>query len=483
MNSRDCGEDYDQTERSRLPPLPKEVWHALGGFLDSPADSTDRKSPDVLSSLNESNLLPQYIAQMDNISQCVANCLPFIDLSDDHSLMIHAFPFVKRALRRSFRESLWQVDPLLQCDRHSRPSVTVRWHGGVAPHQLDPNNRIGSTVLAQLYRQLSGALRSPQGVNHDPLFITNLIMSESGHVPIDAGGPYNQVWSLLAEELMVDDEVSEGLKRNPLFRFAKSKRGRGLVPEHKCCMPHEISLFTFLGQMLGYLTRARRPLAVEFSPFVWKYFVEDELTVKDYIEDVDAAVMGLLGDNDDLLLGEEGEADVVSPEAARSSHHTTLDAVGMIDCKRTAELAAVHSMDAQLQAIREGLWSVLGRGNVRMMTFGDLELLVCGVPNPSFEQVQGSVSVSLPPDAAELFWAALRAMTPEEWSSFFFFASAQRRYPLSRKITVSESKQSPDHLPTASTCFSHVTTPLYPSLALWVSKFREALGCSAMELA
>jgi hypothetical protein len=120
---------------------------------------------------------------------------------------------------------------------------------------------------------------------------------------------------------------------------------------------------------------------------------------------------------------------------------------------------------------------------MRLLTPQQLETKVCGEPNPTFEQVQSSIACQLPEPYASMFWQALQALSKEEWTGFFYFASAQKRYPLSKKISVTGTRQSHDHLPQASTCFAHVSVPLYPTLQVWIDKLRQASRCSDMELA
>lgn len=63
-----------------------------------------------------------------------------------------------------------------------------------------------------------------------------------------------------------------------------------LVPNNSATSPHELTLFNFFGKIMGHVARANLPLDIDFSPFMWKYLVDDALTVRDYYQHVDSVV-------------------------------------------------------------------------------------------------------------------------------------------------------------------------------------------------
>ena len=172
------------------------------------------------------------------------------------------------------------------------PTITLNWmttHGDAA-------RSIAEVLGASLLKQLDDATDGwPRGQwLRPPLFTVHLITSLSRNVPQDAGGPYRQVWSLLAEELTAEASSCypfTSFHRNPLL--VPSPNGVGFVPNIddgsaglKC--PLTWRLLQCLGRIMAALAAANMPLAVDFSPFVWKYLVGDELTIDDYRSDVDA---------------------------------------------------------------------------------------------------------------------------------------------------------------------------------------------------
>ncbi|CUE65115.1 Hypothetical protein, putative [Bodo saltans] len=445
--------------------------------------------------------------QQRALSECFQRTLPFVDLSisaERGGLMQH-FSTLKRMILPSLRKELAFIPPLETVERRSLPQVAVKWFELFSHHDRETEEALSRTVLSQLLRQLGNSAAAMQ---KDPMFVTALMMSESKHTPIDAGGPYSQVWSLVAEELMTDgsdattttatkdDGLSENstttddvgapaagpkqkFHRNPLFTFGASAKGKVLVPERRCSSPQHLQLFTFFGAIMGYLLRSKRCLAVELSPIVWKHLTEEPLTATDFIDGVDASLQTSLQDDDFL---ESSDAEVVFP-GLDARYHEMVSLNPTTTRRAAAEWALSHSLDKQLHAIREGFWSTLPRSTSRLLLPSELALKVCGEPFPSWEQLQLSITLTMPEAHQDMFWAAMKQLSPAEWSGFFYFASAQRRFPLSRKISVTPTQQSEKHIPQASTCFNHVSTPLYSTVEIWVTKLRQAISCQDMELA
>lgn len=287
------------------------------------------------------------------------------------------------------------------------------------------------------------------------------------------------VWGLVSEEIMTTESQKPNFHRNPMFILTDSKERKVMVP-NRLCVGFE-HLYKFLGILMGHMARAKTPMALDLSPFVWKVMVGDELTVEDYFEGVDGFHKALLEDEE--LLADEVRASEAFPGFAKRLSEMSSD-VTAASRRAVAEQCVLHLLDQQLLPLREGLSLALGEDRLPFMTWQDLERSVCGDPNPTFQQVKDSISCSLPEPQQTMFWSALEGMTPIEWGQFFAFCSAQRRYPLSRKIVVvPDSHASVKHLPVAQTCFSQLRLPLYTSAAQIQEQLRKCISSNEMELA
>jgi hypothetical protein len=467
----DCSCRYIVAERTTGLTAKSAKFYA--GLFKTESKNDDADGSD--SSLGDMQLYKQ---QVENISRSFQSVIPFIDLQRDSSALLSSFSVIKSIVPASVLESLIDIKPLKPADRHGLQQVTVRWFELSSPHERTPEEALSFTVLAQLHRQIGS---DPELFEQTPVFTTALMMTDSGHTPIDAGGPYSQVWTLLGEEITSEDTAT--FHRNPLFRFTSSKNGKYLFPDKARATATDLGLFEFFGRVMGHLVRAKRCMALELSPFVWKFLTEEPVSADDYVNYVDSFIESLLED-DDLFQSEDVEVTFPGFGQVLAQLSPIYGRLGeQVLRRKVAELCIVESAMPQLLALRRGMWATLGRSTMRLLTPGQLETKVCGEPNPTFEQVQSSISCQLPEPFAFMFWEALRALSKEEWTGFFYFASAQKRYPLSKKISVTPTRQSPDHLPQASTCFAHVSVPLYPTVEKWVEKLRQASRCIDMELA
>jgi hypothetical protein len=286
------------------------------------------------------------------------------------------------------------------------------------------------------------------------------------------------VWTLLADEITTHPDKSHPhseYHRNPLFRFVNNSQRLYLVPEHLATSKYEVALFTFIGKLMGHMVRARTPIAVDFSPFVWKFLVEDPLTVKDYFLFVDSVVEKSLDDEDFLV--SEVAADVIpSYSAALAKSGASLDLLSNEKRRSIASDCLLHCMDLQLNAMREGLWATLPRRITRCLCWRDLERAVAGEADPTFQHMKDNISLSLVPPALEqLFWKLMEEMTGAQRSQFLCFACGQRRVPLVKTIRVTMNAESADHLPRAQSCSSLVTIPHYTTYDTFKEKMLLAL--------
>eukprot|EP00656_Telonema_subtile_P009807 TRINITY_DN14634_c0_g1_i1.p1 TRINITY_DN14634_c0_g1~~TRINITY_DN14634_c0_g1_i1.p1 ORF type:complete len:476 (-),score=59.71 TRINITY_DN14634_c0_g1_i1:259-1686(-) len=452
-------------------------------------------------------------AQLAYIEQTVRDLLPFVDMGSRQSMAATAVASLKSVLSTDFREKVMATPAPLRQITPTRmggmdlKTVSVKWDTLFSAAPRTPHEALQHSVLAQLYQQLPKIARSAPGggksggvvdatfMDQTPMFTTALSVTDSGHMPIDAGGPYKQVWSLLSEELMVVDNTDKpDFHRNPMFVQSLASKAKVMVPNRLLGVasegqpgfePYVASLFNLLGMIMGHMARAKFPIGLDLSPFLWKFVVEDPITVEDYLSDVDGHLKDMLLDT--ALLSDDEEAAEIFPGFLARLAEMKRDGAGADDIatrKEAASWCIVHMLDKQLLPLRNGLQRVLGRDVVMSLDWRALEMMVCGEPHPSFEQVKASINCSLPEPHATMFWKALEGLTPEDWGKFFFFCSSQRRFPLNRKIGVfPDPRSTPNHLPVASTCFSQVRIPLYPTQEAWTAKLKEAIECQQMELA
>ncbi|CCW60271.1 unnamed protein product [Phytomonas sp. EM1] len=493
---------YDESVRSSLPVQSLSFYSQVASYY---SDVTEYKKEDKKSLMEASmsatfmlrvavnNLfLPKYPALVglsedtlkaherviETVESCMATASRFVDLDSDviSGTLSMAFLYLKPLVRRSFRQKLLINIPGVE-KATSPPTISIRITELFSTLPRTPDVALHHTVLSQLYRQIGGF--TEEQWSQSPLFKVNLYISGSGHAPIDMGGPYRQVWTFLAEELVRHPDKCyphSDFHRNPLFCFVDNSQRVSLVPDNLANSSLELTLFNFFGKIMGHAARAHLPLNIDFSPFLWKFLVDDALSVKDYYKYVDGVVENSMEDDNFLL---SGVAEEIIPNFAENVmwlDEEELKGQRIVEHRRRiAENCLVHSMDEQLNAIRCGLWSILPRRVVRCLSWCDLERLVCGESNPTIKELRRYIHTQLNPVREKYFWKILEEFTAEEKAALLCFSSGQRRLPLIRQIIIQENNESVEHLPRAQSCSSLVTIPPYTSLEMFREKLLLAL--------
>lgn len=494
----------------------------------SPADMAQRYP--LLADLSPEDLERSTIV-VKMAESCMQTSRRFVDLDSQvvDGTLSTSFLCIKQIVTRSFRRKLVDI-PLLE--RNTSPSpVTIRYSELLSTIPRTSELALHHSLLGQLYRQIGSF--SPKQMQQIPLFKVHLYISGSNHAPQDMGGPYRQLWTLIGDEIMTHPDncyPHTDFHRNPLFRFTSNSQRVALVPDASASSPAELAYFTFFGKLLGHMARARTPIALDLSPLVWKFLVEDPITIRDYYQHVDSVVEKSL--EDPAFLASEVAEDVIPGYAEAlqnaidlvnltkyrerqqrfelaqqqqqssandnnnnvvASSATTAAAGGggsnanlsinddedddddddplNDEMRRSiAEDCLVRSMDVQLTALREGLWSLMPKRVTRCLCWLDLERAVCGDSNPTLEQMRDAIQLQLQSLREQFFWRLVEEMNGAQRSALLCFACGQRRLPLLKKILVTENMESPDHLPRAQSCSAMVTIPCYNSYDVFRAK-------------
>ncbi|KAG5470386.1 hypothetical protein LSCM4_03082 [Leishmania orientalis] len=490
--------NYDRGQRSLMSQQPYAFYLQLASFLSDVEDYLDDQASQnhtsslscvpedpyklfvhaypLLQSYSSSALQP--FAQVIAVTEsCMATANNFVDLDEESvtGTLSQAFLSMKGLVRRSFRQRLLvNVAPVEAVS--TAPTIFVRVTDLYSSLPRTTESALRHSILAQLFRQIGFLTEEQWGVS--PLFKVNLQISGSGHAPVDMGGPYRQLWTFLAFEMMQHPDrcyPNSDFHRNPLFVFVNNSQRISLVPDSQANSIYDLNLFTFFGKIMGHSARAKTPLDIDFSPFFWKFLVDDELTIRDFYAHVDSVVEATVKDDNFLL---SGVADELIPGFAESVawlDNDENDEVAAQQRRTIAERCLVHSMDEQLSAIRSGLWKILSRRVVRCLSWRDLENLVCGESNLTLPDLQKYIRVQLTGSRESYFWQIVEQLSMDQRASLICFASGQRRLPLIRPITVAENSESVDHLPRAQACGSLITIPLYTSLEMFKEKLLMAL--------
>eukprot|EP00854_Cymbomonas_tetramitiformis_P006315 gene6315-7567_t len=133
-------------------------------------------------------------------------------------------------------------------------------------------------------------------------------------------------------------------------------------------------------------------------------------------------------------------------------------------------------------AMREGLLDIVPMECLRLLTWKELELAVCGDVEIPVAEIRSSCVVEGVGDVVMgWLWRALEEFSAEERSLFLRFVTGQGRLPV--EIKVASNGENSDRLPMAATCYNTLKLPSYNNYENLRDKLRMAIQHPEMELA
>jgi len=132
----------------------------------------------------------------------------------------------------------------------------------------------------------------------------------------------------------------------------------------------------------------------------------------------------------------------------------------------------IHEGHLQMQAIKEGLSSIIPADTLMLFTWQELELTICGSPFIDIAILkENAVYEDVDPleEHVGFFWQILEEFDSEQRSKFLQFVWSRTRLPASGllmnfKIQKSRKDEPDKYLPTTQTCFFSISLPTYSSV-------------------
>jgi len=300
----------------------------------------------------------------------------------------------------------------------------------------------------------------------------------------DAGGVFREGMSRVVEDLYMPDAL------NLLIPCPNAQHGlptnvdKFLPNPHLATCPLALDMFEFVGKLMGMSLRANLCLPFHFPSLVWKRLLGQELSRSD-MEAVDTLTCRLLGsvrgceDEEEfegkfggsltfVATGHDGEeVELIPGGATEDVTFATREAY----CDLLSE-RHLHESDAQIAAIARGLYAVVARDTLLLLTWHEFETLVCGSPTFDMDFWKAHTTYSGYSDddpTIVLFWKVLESLSQEEQSGFVRFAWGRSRLPPKsawyKNMQISRRNAGEDSLPASHTCFFSIELPPYKSEA------------------
>jgi len=280
------------------------------------------------------------------------------------------------------------------------------------------------------------------------------------------------------------------------------------VPNPSFDSPKQLSMFEFVGKLIGINLRNKGNFPLNLPSIFWKSMVGEPLDRSD-LEAIDFLTCQSLS----TLLNIEKEGvtestfnDVINfPFTTYSSDGREVELidggsniyVGWKDRKIFVSLVEQYKIEEfqrQIAAIIKGMTSLVPPQLAYILTWRELELCICGRPDIDLKILKEHTEYRGFTDSEPLiaaFWEVMEGFSAEERSLFLKFVWGRSRLPsvsadfkdnfLIQPFTKKEGNPD-DYLPEAHTCFFSLDLPRYSSKEVLKEKLTYAIyNCKAID--
>ena len=355
------------------------------------------------------------------------------------------------------------------------------------------------TIFGQMFQHLRQysfkIFRKKEGGNSCKIFNVQFL----GEASIDAGGPYRECISQAIGELQspaLPLLIQSPNQKNEAGTF----REKWIVNPGSCSASH-IEMYEILGGLIGYAMRTGEFLNMDLPSIFWKSLLEVPLDRKD-LEKIDKYAIQCL---EDIMHSSQESFSAYSDQKFTTilSNGTEVEVCPngknisltyenrALYCELT-EKTRLNEGRVQMQAIRSGLEKVIPIGLLKLVSWSELEMLVCGKPILDIELLKENTKYrgcSETDPVVQFFWKCLEEFTAEERSMYLRFVWGRSRLPLtskdfhmSHRIEIIHHAHPDLALPQSHTCFFSLEIPKYSSYEILKEKLKYAIThCQAID--
>eukprot|EP01083_Nonionella_stella_P141962 438335_1 len=368
------------------------------------------------------------------------------------------------------------------------------------------------TVFGQAYQQLRDVnpslfrVPAPKGSGPHVGFSASFV----GEQVLGQAGPYRAFFSDICREVQSTSDPDKPsslplLVPTPNHQHSLGESRELFMPNPRCRSIQHRQLFEFLGRLIGIAMRTRVILSLDLPSIVWKMICGETSSRADLAQ-VDISlcqnVLSALEKFDDrscfrdvfgdLRFGKELIPHVES-ENIRADDPVTFDN-RLIYCKALERFHLIDYLGPQIKAICDGFWSIVPRSLLRIITWAELKLQLCGDQGVDIELLKRHTEYSgVDKNAPHIawFWSALESFSGWQRRRFVEFAYASARLPstdaefehaprtrmlIKAAAAAPDGQSADDMLPRADTCFFNVELPAYSSEEVMHARLRAVVA-------
>ncbi|GAB2225364.1 hypothetical protein Droror1_Dr00006156 [Drosera rotundifolia] len=255
-----------------------------------------------------------------------------------------------------------------------------------------------------------------------------------------------------------------------------------------------LSYFKFVGRVVGKALFDGQLLDVHFTRSFYKHILGMKVTYHDIeaidpdyyknlkwmlendISDVLDLTFSIDADEEKLILYERNEVtDYELIPGGRNIKVTEENKHQYVDL--VVEHRLTTAIRPQINAFMEGFNELISRDLITIFNDKELELLISGLPDIDLDDMRTNTDYSGYSPASPViqwFWEVVQGFSKEDKARLLQFVTGTSKVPLegfsalqgisgSQKFQIHKAYGSPDHLPSAHTCFNQLDLPEYPS--------------------
>lgn len=355
------------------------------------------------------------------------------------------------------------------------------------------------SIFGQIYRAMS-AVSNMGYRNTERIYKVNY----RGEGSIDAGGPYNESLSNMCDEL-----TSSFLRlliptSNNTNNMGEYRDAWQLNPS--ASNESDLNLFKFLGKLMGASIRTQNNLNLSLAPIFWKSILREKLSIKD-LRSIDVCTVQILEILKDPLKNEltpENFSQVYDEKfTTKNSNGVEIELleggknidVTFDNCGQYADLILKARLNESIKAydaVREGLSAVVPLDYLNLMSYKQLETLVCGAADVDVEILKENTDYdgcSLTDQHIIYFWEVLKGFNARERTLFLKFVWGRTKLPAGKdwrhmKVTrLQPAGPVNNYMPISHTCFFTLDLPAYTTKEAMQQKLLYAIThCTAIDL-
>ncbi|KAK6938058.1 Ubiquitin-associated domain, partial [Dillenia turbinata] len=401
----------------------------------------------------------------------------FVKFSEKHKKLLNAFIRQNPGLLEKSFSLMLKVPRFIDFDNkrsHFRSKIKHQHDHHHSPLRISVRR---AYILEDSYNQLR--MRSTQDLKG------RLTVHFQGEEGIDAGG-LTREWYQLLSRVIFD-------KGALLFTTVGNESTFQPNPNSVYQTEH-LSYFKFVGRVVGKALFDGQLLDVHFTRSFYKHILGVKVTYHDIeaidpdyfknlkwmlendISDILDLTFSIDADEEKLILCERTEVtDYELIHGGRNIRVTEENKHKYVDL--VAEHRLTTAIRRQINAFLEGFNELIPCELISIFNDKELELLISGLPEIDLDDMRANTEYSGYSAASPIiqwFWEVVQDFSKEDKARLLQFVTGTSKVPLegfsalqgisgSQKFQIHKAYGSPDHLPSAHTCFNQLDLPEYPS--------------------